>query len=173
MNALSSQSRYDLIETNSGYGFITDFGNEYLVTFSDLSSAIDLTGLMVFDFGIEILNRQDAKNDISFGKLRNTIVHLLKQLWTKQPECAILVVLDTTDQKQRARYRMFLSPRHDSWFTLCNEGRIDCISLPLRMPGMENVCFLLVQKDNPRLDDIRTSVAEYIAVSFGESSDSQ
>lgn len=72
MTTLSSSSRYSLTESPNGYIFTTDYGNEYLVTFSDLTSIINLKGLKIYDFGIEVVNRNSVKNDKLNGKLKNT-----------------------------------------------------------------------------------------------------
>lgn len=167
MTTLNSSSRYSLTEAPNGYIFTTDYGNEYLVTFSDLTSIINLKGLKIYDFGIEVVNRNSVKNDKLNGKLKNTIAALLSQLFFKQPECAILIILDTTDNKHQARYRMFLSLKHNSWFKQFNNGVLEIIDLPLREKDFENVCFLLIRKQNPHLQDIQSALTEYLNLSFG------
>lgn len=142
MTTLNSSSRYSLTEAPNGYIFTTDYGNEYLVTFSDLTSIINLKGLKIYDFGIEVIKRNSVKNDKFNGKLKNTIVALLSQLFFKQPECAILIILDTTDNKHQARYRMFLSLKHNSWFKQFNNGVLE-------------------------MQDIQSALTEYLNLSFG------
>lgn len=97
MIKLNSLSHYNLTDTENGYAFTTDFGNEYLVTFSDLTDIIGLTGLRIYDFGIEIAKRNSFENDKSQHKLKNTIAYLLAKLFSKQPDCALLIVLDSSD----------------------------------------------------------------------------
>lgn len=70
MTTLNSSSRYSLSEAPNGYIFTTDYGNEYLVTFSDLTSIINLKGLKIYDFGIEVIKRNSVKNDKFNGKLK-------------------------------------------------------------------------------------------------------
>ena len=142
MTTLNSSSRYSLTEAPNGYIFTTDYGNEYLVTFSDLTSIINLKGLKIYDFGIEVIKRNSVKNDKFNGKLKNTIAALLSQLFFKQPECAILIILDTTDNKHQARYRMFLSLKHNSWFKQFNNGVLE-------------------------MQDIQSALTEYLNLSFG------
>ena len=73
MTTLNSSSRYSLTEVPNGYIFTTDYGNEYLVTFSDLTSIIKLKGLKIYDFGIEVIKRNSVKNDKFNGKLKYSI----------------------------------------------------------------------------------------------------
>lgn len=124
-------------------------------------------GLKIYDFGIEVIKRNSVKNDKFNGKLKNTIAALLSQLFFKQPECAILIILDTTDNKHQARYRMFLSLKHNSWFKQFNNGVLEIIDLPLCEKDFENVCFLLIRKQNPHLQDIQSALTEYLNLSFG------
>ena len=167
MTALNSSSLYSLSEVDGGYGFTTDYGNEYLVTFSDLTSIIGLDNIKIYDFGIEIAKRVSAKNDNTNGKLKNTVVELLSRLFNKQPECGILIILDSSDRKHRARFRMFLSAKHNSWFYEFSTGEVEIVNIPLNIEDLEETCFLLIRRDNPYLETIQTAVAEYIDVSFG------
>lgn len=167
MTALNSSSLYSLSEVDGGYGFTTDYGNEYLVTFSDLTSIIGLDNIKIYDFGIEIAKRVSAKNDKTNGKLKNTVVELLSRLFDKQPECGVIVILDSSDKKHRARFRMFLSAQHNSWFYEFSTGEVEIVNILLNIEGLEETCFLLIRRDNPYLETIQTAVAEYIDVSFG------
>ena len=74
MTALNSSNLYSLSVVDGGYGFTTDYGNEYLVTFSDLTNIIGLDNIKIYDFGIEIAKRVSAKNDKTSGKLKNTVL---------------------------------------------------------------------------------------------------
>lgn len=168
MIKLNSLSHYNLTDTENGYAFTTDFGNEYLVTFSDLTNIIGLTGLRIYDFGIEIAKRNSFENDKSQHKLKNTIAYLLAKLFSKQPDCALLIVLDSSDGKQHARYRMFLSAKHDSWFSHFNNGDLEIVNLPLKAEEIQDTCFLLLRRSNPRLKDIQTATAYYLNLSFDE-----
>ena len=123
MIKLNSLSHYNLTDTENGYAFTTDFGNEYLVTFSDLTDIIGLTGLRIYDFGIEIAKRNSFE---------------------------------------------FLSAKHDSWFSHFNNGNLEIVSLPLKTEEIQDTCFLLLRRTNPRLKDIQTATAYYLNLSFDE-----
>ena len=167
MTALNSLSLYSLSEVEGGYAFTTDYGNEYLVTFSDLTSIIGLDHIKIYDFGIEIARRVSVRNDKTKGKLRKTVVELLFRLFDRQPECGILVILDSSDRKHRARFRMFLSSEHNSWFYEFSTAEVKIINIPLNVEEFEETCFLLIRRDNPYLETIQSAVAEYMNVSFG------
>ena len=167
MTALNSLNLYSLSEVAGGYGFTTDYGNEYLVTFSDLTNIIGLGNIKIYDFGIEIAKRVSAKNDKTNGKLKNTVVELLFRLFDKQPECGVLIILDSSDRKHRARFRMFLSAEHNSWFYEFSTVEVEIVNIPLNIEGLEETCFLLIRRDNPYLETIQVAVTEYVDVSFG------
>lgn len=168
MTALNSSNLYSLSEVDGGYGFTTDYGNEYLVTFSDLTNIIGLDNIKIYDFGVEIGKRVSAKNDKTSGKLKNTVVELLFRLFDKQPECGVLIILDSSDRKHRARFRMFLSAEHNSWFYEFSTGEVEIVNIPLNLEDLEETCFLLIRRDNSYLEIIQNAVAEYIDVSFGK-----
>lgn len=60
MTTLDLSSRYSLEETDSGYRFTTDYGNEYIVTFSDLGSILGATELKLYEFGLDIAKRNNG-----------------------------------------------------------------------------------------------------------------
>ena len=62
---------------------------------------------------------------------------------------------------------MFLSLKHNSWFKQFNNGVLEIIDLPLCEKDFENVCFLLIRKQNPHLQDIQSALTEYLNLSFG------
>ena len=160
-------SRYSLEETASGYRFTTDYGNEYIVTFYDLGAILGTDELKLYEFCLEPARKNSPINDRNKNKLRKTIVDILAQVFTKLPETAIMIDLDSTDGRQRGRYRMFLSSKHDSWFKKCNNGQLAIVPLSIRIEGLENISFLLVRNDNPRLNEILQSATEYVSLSFG------
>lgn len=166
MTTLDLSSRYSLEETPSGYRFVSDYGNEYIVTFSDLGSILGATDLKLYEFCLDIAKRNCMNNDKVSGKMRNTIVDVLSRVFANQPETAILLNLDSVDGRQRGRYRMFLSVEHDSWFKLCNNGMLTTIPLSIQIEGFKNISFLLVRNDNPNLKEILQYATEYVSLSF-------
>ncbi|SHM70862.1 hypothetical protein SAMN05720472_2054 [Fibrobacter sp. UWR3] len=166
MTTLDLSSRYSLEETDSGYRFTTDYGNEYIVTFSDLGSILGATELKLYEFGLDIAKRNNANNDKVCGKMRNTVVDILSRVFSNQPEAAILLSLDSVDGRQRGRYRMFLSAEHNSWFKLCNNGKLTIVPLSIQFEGFSNISFLLVRSDNPHLNEILQYATEYVSLSF-------
>ena len=162
----NSSNRYSLEETNSGYRFTTDYGNEYIVTFYDLGGILGTAELKLYEFCLEPAKVKSPVNDRSKDKLRNTVVDILAQVFDKHPETAILIDLDSADGRQRGRYRMFLSSEHDSWFHQCNNGRLTIVPLSIRIEGFDNISFLLVRSDNPQLAEILQFATEYVSLSF-------
>ena len=160
-------SRYSLEETASGYRFTTDYGNEYIVTFYDLGAILETDELNLYEFCLEPAKKNSPVNDRNKNKLRNTVVDVLAQVFTKHPETAILIDLDSTDGRQRGRYRMFLSSEHDSWFKKCNNDQLTIVPLSIRTEGFENISFLLVLCNSPRLSEILQYATEYVSLSFG------
>lgn len=166
---LDLSSRYSLVDTGLGYRFTTDYGNEYIVTFSDLGSILGATDLKLYEFCLEIAKKVCADNDKTSGKLRNTVVDVLSRVFAKEPDTAILLNLDSVDGRQRGRYRMFLSSEHESWFKQCNNGQLNVIPLSIQIDDFNNISYLLVRSENPKLSEILQYATEYVSLSFGGS----
>lgn len=166
MTTLDLSNLYSLEETDFGYRFKSDYGNEYIVTFSDLGSVLGTSDLKLYEFCLDVAKRNSPNNDKICGKMRNTIVDVLSRVFSNQPEGAILLNLESVDGRQRGRYRMFLSMNHDSWFKLCSNGTLAIIPLPIQIEQFKNISFLLVRNDNPRLKEILQYTTEYVSLSF-------
>lgn len=163
---------YNLNNNSSNvYSFITDCGNEYFLTFSDLSGILELSELRIYEFGIGEGKRVSRQNDHTKGKLRDTVVAALKRLFAKEPNCAVLIILDSVDGKQKARHRMFLSDRADSWFSTCGENKYALTKLPVEATDFKSMAFILLTKANANAALIAEAAKAYVDASFGSLSE--
>lgn len=165
-------NHYNLNENLEGaYSFITDCGNEYFLTFYDLSECLGLSELRLYEFGLELGKRVSKQNDFTKDKLRNTVVAALKRLFEKDPDCAVLIILDSADSRQKARYRMFLSERKESWFSSCGKDEYALTELSVGAADFDSRAFILITRANASALTIAKAAAEYVEISFGSSAE--
>ncbi len=89
--------------------FTTDTGTVFKVSFSE----VDFDGLPIF---IPTLIREQCAVKPNDSRVRNTIVDIMRQ-FVESNDCALYFVCDTSDGRQRNRFRLF-----SRWFNELGEG---------------------------------------------------
>ncbi len=144
-------SPYQLTEPDDfSYEFVTSQEVHYQIYFLDYSAMfVDYPDVskFIYTFNIDVISGNE-KSAFTDERIGITVVEVFKKFFAKI-ENVIVYVCDTTDEKHYARKRKF-----DSWFWKYNDGNIikeDGIAI---IEGIEIINALLVQKDNPKLNEI-------------------
>ena len=134
-----------LIETNRGNIFVVGFMDDY---------SIWLTG--AYQFTINNQNHLPSPND---QKLRETILLLVEAFFVANPDI-LLYICETGDGKQALRSRLFVR-----WFNTYTR-RDDYVmqTAEVQEGDTKNFAALIVQKSNPRLQEIIAEFEETISI---------
>lgn len=136
------------------YFFKTDFGAIYKIGFMDDFSIWE-SGAYQF----LIINEKNtpSPND---PKLKATIFCVLEAFFKSNPDI-LLYLCETGDGKQELRNRLFAR-----WFEEYSENYLYyCRTVEIEdMDGVKNFAALIVQRSNPRLDDIIADFEETIRI---------
>ena len=134
-----------LIETSRGNIFVVGFMDDY---------SIWPTGAYQFTIGNQ--NHRPSPND---HKLRETILLLIEAFFVANPDI-LLYICETGDGKQAFRSRLFIR-----WFNTYNR-RDDYVmqTAEVQEGNTKNFAALIVQKSNPRLQEIIAEFDETINI---------
>ncbi|MBQ6965514.1 MAG: hypothetical protein IJP82_07490 [Bacteroidaceae bacterium] len=141
--------------TENGQDFYveTDVGFLFKVGFMD-DFTIWETG--AYQFFINNESRQPSPND---SKLKDTLYRLIEAFFSANPEI-LLYICETGDGKQAFRSRLFIR-----WFSSYrNRDAYVLRTVEIRAEGQDNFAALIVQKSNPRLEEIISEFDETIGV---------
>ena len=134
-----------LIETNRGQIFVIGFMDDY---------SIWPTG--AYQFTINNQSHQPSPLD---NKLRETIFLLIEAFFTANPDI-LLYICETGDGRQAFRSRLFIR-----WFNIYS-GRDAYVmqTAEVKEGKTKNFAALIVQKSNPRLEEILAEFNETISI---------
>ena len=134
-----------LIETNRGHFFVVGFMDDY---------SIWPTG--AYQFTINNQSHLPSPND---QKLRETILLLIEAFFMANPNI-LLYICETGDGKQALRSRLFVR-----WFnTYTHRDNYVMQTAEVEAEGTRNFAALIVQKSNPRLQEIIAEFEETVSI---------
>lgn len=134
-----------LIETNHDMLFRIGFMDDY---------SIWPTG--AYQFSINNESHQPSPND---SKLKDTIFRIIEAFFAANPDI-LLYICETGDRKQAFRSRLFIR-----WFNTYNRRDNYVMQTAEVMDGdIKNFAALIVQKSNPRLQEIIAEFDETISI---------
>ena len=134
-----------LIETNRGNIFVVGFMDDY---------SIWPTGAYQFT-----INNQDHLPSPNDQKLRETILLLIEAFFVANPNI-LLYICETGDGKQALRSRLFIR-----WFnTYARRDDYIMQTAEVQEGDIKNFATLIVQKSNPRLQEIIAEFKETINI---------
>lgn len=97
------QNPYKITEQKDGFIFKTDFDSFYKITFLK-HNAFDDLGFSSYEFGFYPVGDTKKKKD---PRIENTIIFALDDFFQKNPDCIILYVCDSLDNRARERNILF------------------------------------------------------------------
>jgi len=101
------QNPYKITEQEDGFVFETDFGLSYKITFLK-HNAFDDLGFSSYEFGFYPVGEEKRFKD---QRIEDTIIFALDDFFQKNPDCIILYVCDSLDNRARERTILF-----DRWY---------------------------------------------------------
>ena len=134
-----------LVETSKGHIFVIGFMDDY---------SIWPTG--AYQFTINNQSHQPSPLD---QKLRETILLLIEAFFASNPDI-LLYICETGDGRQAFRSRLFVR-----WFnTYTNRDAYIMKTAEVKEGKTKNFAALIVQKSNPRLEEILAEFNETISI---------
>lgn len=152
LTRINLNSPYRVWQTSEGdYNFESDFGVLYRISFR-IEQTIWQEG--AYEFSIINQNRKSSPND---KKLRDTIICIIEEFFTSNPDI-LLYQCETGDNRQAMRERLFLRwfreyDRSDRYYIKVSEIIAEKVA---------NYTAMIVQKDNPHLDEIIRDFDEFV-----------
>ena len=143
INVVNKSAPYGVRYDDGRYWFHTDFDIVYVVEFEQE----ELFEFMPsYWFGIINRSHLPSPND---PKVRATIICVIEEFFRQNPHI-LLYMCDSADEQQSMRNRLFLR-----WFNGYEQRQKYCIETAVILDeGMETYVAILVQRSNPKLDDI-------------------
>ena len=141
-------------ENDSSFYFTTDFGLKYTISFM-LEYSFVMSGGYQFCINVEGDGR--SPGDI---KLRQTIFAIIEEFFEVNGSEVMLYLCETGDEKEGLRNRLFIR-----WFNNYS-GRDAYVmqTAEVQEGKTKNFAALIVQKSNPRLDEILAEFNETISI---------
>ena len=158
LKILSLQSPYQIEEVANGYRFTTDFGIVYELTFLLYPTVNISEDYFIYMFNIEKVKKGvTAKDD----RIRITIEYVVG-LFFQNNENAILVIMDTIDNKQGARLRLF-----KDWYQQRNLNyRVEKFEATCQTEDMQLFTMLLINENNPYKNNILEDYYDLVKINF-------
>jgi len=154
---LNLQSPYNIIEVENGYRFETDFGSVYELTFLLYPIVNTSEYYLMYMFNIELVKKGKVCKD---DKIRLTIEYVLS-IFFQENINAIIIVMDSMDNKQNARQRLF-----DSWFRQSNYSNVEKYEAACETDDLQLLTMLLIEKSNPFKSQILEDYYDLIKINF-------
>jgi len=151
------QNPYNIEEVANGYRFTTDFGIVYELIFLLYPTVNTSEDYHVFMFNIEQIKKGKATKD---DRIRITIEYVLK-LFFQNNVNAILVIMDTIDNKQEARLRLF-----KNWYKQSNDNRVEKYEVACQTEDIQLFAMLLVETCNPYKSRILEDYYDLVKINF-------
>jgi hypothetical protein len=154
---LNLQSPYNIIEVENGYRFETDFGAVYELTFLLYPIVNTSKDYLIYMFNIEPIKKgKPCKDD----RIRLTIECVLSMFFRENVN-AIIVVMDSMDNKQNARQRLF-----DSWYKQSNYSHVEKYEAACETDDLQLLTILLIEKSNPFKSQILEDYFDLVKINF-------
>ena len=150
-------SPYNLEETEEGYCFVTDFGNIYLLTFTNYPLLNDGLDFSVLSFSIDIVERNSTNSD---NRIEITVCSAINRFFDEN-DYAIIFMLDNMDGKHHARKRLF-----DKWHGRSNNNGISKENFSFTTDGIEIITSLLIKDTNPFVEKIKNEFKDLCDINF-------
>ena len=151
------QNPYDIIEVENGYHFETDFGAIYELTFLLYPTVNTSEDYLMYMFNIEPIKKSKPCKD---DKIRLTIEHVLS-IFFRENTNAIIVVIDSMDNKQNARQRLF-----DSWYKQSSYSNVEKYEAACETNDLHLLTMLLIEKSNPFKSQILEDYFDLVKINF-------
>jgi len=151
------QNHYNITEIESGYQFETDFGSVYQLTFLFYPLINTSEEYCMYMFNIEQVRKGKSNKD---ERIRLTIEYVL-QLFFKENFNAIVVILDSFDDRQFIRKRLF-----DKWFLQSKNVDVEKIEAICQTDDLQLISMLLVNKNNPLKNKIKDDYFDLVKINF-------
>jgi len=151
------QNPYHIEEVANGYRFTTDFGIVYELTFLLYPTVNTSEDYCVYMFNVEKIKNGKATKD---DRIRITIEYVVG-LFFQNDVNAILVIMDTIDNKQEARLRLF-----KNWYQQRNDNRIEKYEATCETEYIQLFTMLLVDMNNPYKSRILEDYYDLVKINF-------
>ena len=151
------QNHYNITEIENGYQFETDFGFVYQLTFLFYPLVNTSEEYCMYMFNIEQVKKGKSNKD---EKIRLTIEYVLQQFF-KENFNAIVVILDSFDDRQFIRKRLF-----DKWFLQSENTDVEKIEAICQTDELQLISMLLVNKTNPLKNKIKDDYFDLVKINF-------
>jgi hypothetical protein len=108
-------------------------------------------------FNIEQIKKGETRKD---DKIRTTVEYVLRQFFEDNFN-AIIIVLDSFDNRQSIRKRLF-----DSWFQQSKDSEVEKIEAICFIDDLQLITMLLVGKNNPIRNRIKEDYFDLVKINF-------
>lgn len=157
LNILNLQNHYELVDSENGYTFETEYGQIYSLSFLFYLPININPNYQIYTFNLEPLNSVRSIGDI---RIELTIQYALKKFFENKLN-AIFVVFDSYDGRHRARARLF-----DRWYKNSKTENIDRVDAIGIIDNIEIISSLFMEKTNPYFEEIKSSFTELANQNF-------
>ena len=154
---LNLQNPYHIEEVANGYRFTTDFGIVYELTFLLYPTVNTREGYCVYMFNVDQIKKGKTTKD---DRIRITIEYILG-IFFRNNVNAILVIMDTIDNKQEARLRLF-----KNWYRQRNNNSIEKYEATCQTGYIQLFTMLLVDVNNPYKGQVLEDYYDLIKINF-------
>ncbi|MDR2963784.1 MAG: hypothetical protein LBU90_09175 [Bacteroidales bacterium] len=151
------QNHYNIVDTENGYSFTTDFGAVYQLTFLFYPLVNARADYNMYMFNIELLKKGKTNTD---EKIRLTIEYVLQTFFSENNN-AIVIILDSFDNRQFVRKRLF-----EKWFLQTPNNTIEKIETICHIDDIQLITMLLVEKHNPLRNIIKDDYFDLVKINF-------
>ena len=151
LTRLNFHSPYKVWVENGAYKFITDYGVQYRMEFAPNQ---DIWENGAYEFGILNENKTNSPND---SKVKETVQCVIEEFFLTNPDI-LLYQCETGDNRQAMRARLFAKwfndyEMHDRFYVKVSV---------LRDEESDNYIALIVQKNNPEIENIKQTFDNFI-----------
>ena len=152
LTRLNFHSPYKVWIDNGAYKFLTDYGVQYRIEFVENNNIWE--DEKAYEFGILNENKKNSPID---SKVKATIQCIIEEFFLTNPDI-LLYQCETGDSRQAMRARLFTR-----WFNEFDKRDRFCVKVSiLRDEEVDNYIAIIVQKSNPKLNDILRDFDEFI-----------
>ena len=152
LTRLNFHSPYKVWIDKGSYKFLTDYGVQYRIEFVENNNIWE--DEKAYEFSILNENKKNSPND---SKVKATIQCIIEEFFLTNPDI-LLYQCETGDSRQAMRARLFTR-----WFNEFDKRDRFCVKVSiLRDEEVDNYIAIIVQKSNPKLNDILRDFDEFI-----------
>ena len=152
LTRLNFHSPYKVWIENGSQKFLTDYGVQYRIEFVENNNIWE--DEKSYEFGILNENKKNSPND---SKVKETVQSIIEEFFLTNPDI-LLYQCETGDSRQAMRARLFTR-----WFNEFDKRDRFCVKVSiLRDEEVDNYIAIIVQKSNPKLNDILRDFDEFI-----------